>query len=137
MPTAYDGSLAVPILSDRKQGRRGGNERRESRSIISTEQVHGGTHSLRILGGGYHEIFYGCDAGSKTVTVWCFPPVVGACALHVFDGPDLIGEGFNAGAGAWEQLSVTFTAAKKVYVVRLINCTISNGDTRAYFDDLE
>jgi len=134
--TAYNGSLAVSMISDRLQGHRASDERRESGSIISTEQPHGGTHSLRVLSGGYHDIFYGCDAGSKTITVWVYPPVVGKFAIQIYDGPMLMGESFNIGAGAWEQLSVTFTALKKVYIVRLINFTLSDGDTRAYFDDL-
>jgi hypothetical protein len=53
------------------------------------------------------------------------------------DGGTTLVEGLNTGIGAWEQLSVTFIAAKKVYIVRLSNFTISTGiDRRAYFDDL-
>lgn len=48
-----------------------------------------------------------------------------------------MGASFNAGAGAWEQLSVAFTATKTVHIVRLINFTKNDGDTRAYFDDLK
>jgi len=132
----YDGSLAVPMLSDRRQGRYESNERRESRSIISTEQAHAGTHSLRIIAGGYHDIFYGCDAGNVTVTIWCYPPFVGGCCLQVFDAATLKDEDFNAGVGAFEQLSVTFLAVKKVYTVRLSHFACPDGDSRAYFDDL-
>jgi hypothetical protein len=99
-------------------------------------EVHAGSLALRLTGGGYRDIFYGCAAGSTTITVWVYAPVIGKCGIRVFDGNEKKGEDLNAGAGAWEQLSVTFTALKKVYVVRLFNGTVQDGDTRAYFDDL-
>lgn len=136
MPTEYDGSLSVALLSDKRLARRESNERHESRSSISDEQHHAGSHSLCIVGGGYQDIFYGCDAGSKTITVWVKPPVVGKSALKVYDNADVVGIDLNTGTGAWEQLSVSFTAEKKVYTVRLANYAIPDGDSRAYFDDL-
>ena len=124
---AYTGALAPPSLSYPRSGLGG---------VMSSDEVHGGSNSLRITGGGYRDVFYGCDAGSKTIYVWVYPPVIGKCALQVYDGKTLMGEDVNTGVGAWEQLSVPFTALKKVYTVRLANFTLQDGDTRAYFDDL-
>ncbi|MBE3109699.1 MAG: hypothetical protein IMZ46_04150 [Acidobacteria bacterium] len=125
--TAYNGALAPPSLSYPRSGLGG---------VMSADEAHGGTYSIRITGGGYRDIFYGCAAGSTTITVWVLAPVIGKCGIQVFDGQEIQGEDWNSGAGAWEQLSITFTALKKVYTVRLINATIQDGDTRAYFDDL-
>lgn len=125
--TAYNGALAPPSLSYPRSGLGGS---------MSADEVHAGSLALRLTGGGYRDIFYGCAAGSTTITVWVYAPVIGKCGIRVFDGQEKQGEDLNAGAGAWEQLSVTFVALKKVYIVRLFNGTIQNGDTRAYFDDL-
>jgi hypothetical protein len=134
--TAYNGSFKPTLGSDgRRQLRWQSTGRKENGSSVSFDQVHGGTYSLRVYGGGYHDIFYGCDAGSITITIWVYPSAIGKCAIQILDGPTLMGETFNIGAGAWEQLSVTFTANKKVYIVRLINFD-GDGEVRTYFDDL-
>ena len=141
--TTYNGYLVTPYASNR----RGGDlcsGMLHYRSRIVTNIYHSGTSSLEILPGGSHDIFYGCDAGEKTITVWVYPPVgagVGKCALEVFplgaNTEDCIARALSTGTDAWEQLSVTFTALKAVYKVRLINRVRPQGDTRAYFDDLE
>lgn len=134
---AYNGSLVPSVAADMPPSRCWTNERQQNKNVISDAEAHGGTFSLRLIGGGYYDIFYGCDAGSATITVWVLAPAIGKCGIQIFDGVELMGEDFNSGSlGAWEQLSVTFTAEKKVYTVRLINATLQDGDTRAYFDDL-
>jgi hypothetical protein len=139
MATEYNGTLVATLIKDdRIQGFIGGNERSQCGCIMSTAVAHSATHSLKIVGGGYYEIFYGCDAGSKTITVWAYPAVVGKCAIQIYDGSTLMGEAFNTGSGAWEQLSVTFTALKKIYKVRLCNFNdkLNDVDKKCYFDDL-
>ncbi len=134
--TDYAGTLVLPKTTEVRLGRREGNERANGRDIICTDQAHGGTHSLRIESGGYHDVWYGCDAGVKTISVWVRPPIAGRCALQIFKAADVVGEAFNVGSGAWEQVSVTFMAIKFVYIARLINFGPANGDMRCYFDDL-
>ena len=140
--TTYNGYLVTPYVSNR----RGGDLHSAMlhyRSRVVTNIYHSGTSSLEILAGGRHDLFYGCDAGSKTITVWVYPPVGGGglCALEVYplgaNTEDYIVRAESTGTDAWEQLSVTFTALKAVYKVRLINRVRPQGDTRAYFDDLE
>ena len=140
---AYDGFLTVRSVSDSRVSQFI-SPMRQCRSRITTDKPHGGTSSIEILSGGSHDVFYGCDAGSKTITVWCWPPVgagAGKCAIEIFplgaNTEDLLARTEATGTGAWEQLSVTFTALKAVYKVRLINRVRPSGDTRAYFDGLE
>jgi hypothetical protein len=150
----YDGEIIEPLVSDNRTQGFFESRRMQSGSIFSTDKAHAGTYSLKIDGGGMHEIYYACDAGSKTITVWVWAPGIdpydaygedaydpydiGSCAIQIFDETGTkIAEDWNTTTGSWEQLSVTFTALKKVYIVRLVNFRAAiHIDARAYFDDL-
>jgi len=108
----------------------------------STVQKHGGSYSIRLLPGRvYPPIWVACEAGSRTITVWVYPTVAAnVLQAKVIDPATLevMGRDKNAGSGAWEQLSVEFTATKKCYQVIIGNFTPAYvpGDLRAgYFDD--
>lgn len=134
----YDGYLLTPLDSEPVWGHIN-SEMLIAKSRITTDKPKTGLFSLVLGSGGTHDVYYGCPAGSATITVWCWPPAgVGACALEALEvnGGDVLARGVSVGTGAWEQLSITFTAAKKVYRIRMINRVKGPGDARAYFDDL-
>lgn len=137
---AYDGYQTIAWDSDARSGQWHG-DMRQYRSRITTAKPHAGLNSLEILPGGRHDVYYGCAAGSTTITVQCWPPVgagVGKCAIEVtaIGTEEILARTEAVWTGAWEQLSVTFASLKAVYRVRLVNRTRPSGDTRAYFDDL-
>jgi len=106
--------------------------------MMDTTKKHGGAKSLRLMPGGRYEFFYGCVAGSTTITVWVYPPVASKCCLQIYN-PETgtkEAEAWNVSAGAWEQLSLSFTSEKKVYLGRLANFTSHGADACAWFDDL-
>lgn len=109
---------------------------------ISSAVKHGGSYSIDLSVGGFKELFYAADAGSVTVTAWVYPEGSANASLEVIE----IGSGEkldianSAGNDDWEQLSITWAAEKKVYIIRIANN--ARGDEsgtkdHAYFDDLE
>jgi len=99
----------------------------------STAESHGGTYSLRVRGGGFHDLFYACDSGSQSVKVWVKFESGASPRLEVLDGREAVGVDTPTGDGSsWEELVVNFTAEKKTYIVRLANY----GTESAYFDDV-
>jgi hypothetical protein len=137
MPT-FDGYLITPLDSDPVGGYIN-SEMLIAKSRITTDKPKTGLSSLVLGSGGVHDVYYGCAAGSTTIAVWCWPPAgTGACALEVLEvnGGDVLARDVSVGTEDWEQLSITFTAQKKVYRVRMVNRVKAGGDTRAYFDDL-
>ena len=100
---------------------------------------HSGNYSLSVASGCSFEIWYGCDAGEKTVSVWCWKPSGASAALEVID-PDS-GETMArceaSQSEVWEKLEVSFIAEKKVYLVKLRNMSRWWSVGRVYFDDLE
>ena len=138
--STFDGYLITPLDSEPVGGYIN-SEMLIVKSRVGTDKPKAGAASLVLASGGIHDVYYGCEAGSVTITVWVWPPVgagVGACALEALevDGGDVLARDLSMGTEDWEQLSVTFTAQKKVYRIRMINRVKAQGDTRAYFDDL-
>jgi len=100
---------------------------------------HGGNYSLCVAPGCSFDIWYGCDAGEKTTSVYCWKPSGASAALEIFD-PDsgeTIARTEATLSEQWEKLEASFKAEKKVYMIRLKNSSIWWGVGRVYFDDLE
>jgi len=114
---------------------------KSSKVRFSSALKHGGSFSLEISPGGYKELFYASNGGSTTVTAWVWPEAGSNASLEVEE----IGSGVkldianSVSSDAWEQLSITWTAEKKIYVIRIANNARDDGSTTkgfAYFDDL-
>lgn len=107
-----------------------------SRSDISTDKHRTGTHSLRVLPGGYHEAFYGTEAGSKTIAAWVWP-MKGVAKMKLMDrARAVLASAVSAGTGDWEQLSISYTMVKGVYILRFENLSGADGDCCHYWDDV-
>ncbi len=141
MPT-YEGQYFVITQSRKEMGHYFDSPTSKSRARITTTKPHSGVSSLEIPHGGFYEIWYGCDAGEKTISIYCWKNSGCVAAMEIID-PDtnqIIASDFASSSETWEKLEVTFTAQKKVYLVRLVNYTPAHGtgpDRRIYFDDLE
>jgi len=106
---------------------------------FTSSKVYEDTYSRELYPGEYQSIWYGCDAGDVTISVYVWNPTNGKAGIEVYD-PDTgerIDSSYASGSGSWEQVSVSFTASKKLYIIRLVNNTKAAGDKRAYFDKLE
>jgi len=137
----YDGIAWTRVESFKRIGMLVNSEvvRHINRAIITTDKPQTGSHSMLIMAGGQHQFFIGLDAGSQTVTVYVWPPTNGVCVLEIIDpdSKETKGIDINEGTGAWEQLSITFTAEQKVYIGCLRNNTPAKEvDSRAYFDNI-
>jgi hypothetical protein len=77
----YSGILGVPYLSDKMEGKDSTSARFPGRARITDENPRAGTHSLEVQPRAVHDVYYGADAGSKTISVWVFPPAGGKCGL--------------------------------------------------------
>ena len=111
----------------------------QNRFGIQSSTVYADSYALELKHGGVCEVWYGCDAGDVTISVYVYPPEAGKVYMRIID-PDtreIQAEASASGSGAWEKIEVNFTASKKVYLVQLINpCAYDNGEKRAYFDNL-
>ena len=106
---------------------------------FTNSKAYEGTYSRELYPGEHQSIWYACDAGDVTISVYVWNPAGGKAGIEVYD-PDTgerIDSAYASGSGSWEQVSVSFTASKKLYIVRLVNHTPADGDKRAYFDNLE
>ena len=114
--------------------------RLQNRAKIQSSIYYEGSSALRIKEGGIHDIWYGCDAGAKTIYVRVKPQVASKTYMKIID-PDtqiVMASAASSGSVAWEQISAAFTALKKVYIVRLMNpCAYDDAEQIAYFDNLE
>ena len=108
---------------------------------FSSALKHGGSFSLEISPGGYKELFFASNAGSTTVTAWVYPEAGANASLEVEElgAGEKLDIASSVGHNAWEQLSITWTAEKKIYVIRIANNARDDEATTkgfAYFDDL-
>jgi len=112
------------------------------KSRLSSSVTHGGSHSIDLSVGGFKEFFYAASAGETTVTAWVYSEGSANASLEVME----IGSGEkldianSSGNDGWEQLSITWTAEKKVYIIRISNNARGDGSgtkDHVYFDDLE
>jgi len=106
---------------------------------FTNSKAYEGTYSRELYPGEHQSIWYGCDAGDVTISVYVWNPIGGKAGIEVYD-PDTgerMGASYAIGSGSWEKVEVTFSASKKIYIVRLVNNTPTDGDKRAYFDNLE
>jgi len=143
----YDGVLLTLYLSEKQKGSMLGSgdvaNRFCSKFTFTSDKSYAGTYSLCLYSGGVYEVLYGCNAGDKTISVYAYPPKSGLVYMYVYDpiaGERVATADPATGSGAWEQISASFTAESKIYVVRLINPVSSTdnvSDMRAYFDNLE
>jgi len=112
----------------------------QNRFRLQSNTVYAGSYALELKYGGVCEVWYGCDAGDVTVSVYVYPPEAGKVYMRIID-PDtgeIMAEATASGSGTWEKIESNFTASKKVYLVQLMNpCKYDNGEKRAYFDNLE
>jgi hypothetical protein len=109
---------------------------------ITTDKSYAGTHSLRILVGGVYTIDCVCEAGSRTVTAKAWAPINGSITMRIID-PDtgaLMGTDTTASDEEWEDLSISFTAEKKIYLIFVRNNPqapmVEGEDPYAYLDDI-
>ena len=111
----------------------------QNRFGIQSSTVYADSYAFELKHGGVCEVWYGCDAGDVTISVYVYPPEAGKVYMRIID-PDtreIQAEASASGSGAWEKIEANFTALKKVYLVQLINpCKYENGEKRAYFDNL-
>jgi hypothetical protein len=97
---------------------------------------------LRIGPGGVYSLWYGCDVGPKEVSVWVKFEADSDPRLEVWDIQcgQRVATAEAVGGGDWERLIASFTAEKKIYLVKMINYghrEYSEVSARiCYFDDL-
>jgi len=112
----------------------------QNRFRIQSDIVYADSYTLELKHGGICEVWYACNAGDVTVSVYVYPPEAGKIYMRIID-PDtreIKAEASASGSGVWEKIEANFIASKKVYLVQLINpCQYDNGEKRAYFDNLE
>jgi len=111
------------------------------KSRLSSSVTHGGSHSIDLSVGGFKEFFYAAASGEATVTAWVYPEGGSNASLEVIE----IGSGVkldianSVGNDGWEELSITWPASKKVYIIRIVNNARPSGSStkdHVYFDDL-
>lgn len=108
---------------------------------ISTERKHAGSNSIVLSVGGFKEFFYAAASGEVAVTAWVYPEGSSNASLEVIE----LGSGVkldianSVGNDSWEELSITWAASKKVYIIRISNNArgpASASRDWAFFDDL-
>jgi hypothetical protein len=106
---------------------------------IDSSKSHGGSFSLALRTGGVFDIDYGCDAGAKTIKVWVWAPTNHKVKIKVIHPEtfEVVAEEAPSSTEQWEEVSLSFMAEKKVYIVRMMNCTIPDGNKTAWFDDVQ
>ena len=109
---------------------------------ITTEKSYAGTHSLRLLVGGIFTLDCVCSAGDRTVVAKAWAPINGSVSMEIVD-PDsgeVMGNDTTAGDEAWEDLSIAFTAEKKIYLIFLRNNPqdpmVEGEEPYGYFDNI-
>jgi hypothetical protein len=106
---------------------------------IDSAKPRAGNYSLVIPSGCFQLIWYGCNAGQKTISVWMWKPSGASAAIEIQD-PDsgeMLARAEGSQSEQWEKLEVTFMAEKRVYQVKLRNTSTWWGVGKIYFDDLE
>lgn len=108
-------------------------------SRITTEEFYEGAQSLELLPGGFHNMWVACDAGTRIITARVKAATVGGAVMRAIDPATgtVMGEAASVGTGAWEQITLSFAATKKFYLLKLMNASPPNGDVRVYFDNVE
>lgn len=106
---------------------------------IQNVRSRSGDYSLCIMPGCYFDIWYGCDSGQKTISAWCWKPSGASAAIEIEDpeSGENLARAEASQSEQWEKLEFSFSAEKKVYVVRLRNMSVWWSVGRVYFDDLE
>lgn len=110
--------------------------------FISSARKRSGSYSLFLRRGWGTQIFYGCDAGQRTVSIYCYPEGTGAKAMMriLNKNHEEMGRAATTSVNQWEKIEVSFTAEKGIYIVELYNISSSYepGNPKwVYFDDLE
>lgn len=136
----YDGIFVTPLESDHCGGRFVG-ETMKVRTQITSEYPDSGLSSLEILPGGRHEFYLIVNPGSLNISCRVWPKDgagVGSVWLELLEvqGIDVLASDNSVGTDAWETLSISFTAVKTVYKVRLVNRTQPEGDSRCWVDQI-
>lgn len=109
---------------------------------ITSDKCYAGTSSLKLFVGGEYTLDCVCEAGSRTVTAKAWAPINGSITMRILD-PDtgaLMGTDTTASDKEWEDLSINFTAEKKIYLVFVRNNPqapmVEGKDPYAYLDDI-
>lgn len=138
----YTGNIITPLISVNKAGIFVPSLFKNNQIEMSTTRYNDGAQSLKIIPGGSKDVFIVCEAGSRTLTVQVWPNANSdKCGLILYD-PDAgmdeqLDADWSTGSGAWEELSITFTAVAKVYIARLINsAAFGVANAEAWFDTL-
>lgn len=139
---SYTGNILSPTLSDNNRNVRISNPMGSHQVELTTEKFESGSKSLKVLAGGYQDIYVVCAAGSRTITCQVWPNSnTDKCGMLLYD-PDNLGEilesDWSTSSGAWEELSISFTATAKMYILRLINgAPFTSQDAHCWFDTIE
>lgn len=113
-----------------------------ARGEDETGTVRTDTHSLAIKGAGYHDMHLPVDAALTTVTVYgrYDGNYTGSLPiLEVLDIPGVADQSdvMTGAAGAWEQVSCTFTPTSAGYVRVRLRSQDTSANGECFFDDLE
>jgi hypothetical protein len=135
----YTGFAVTPDFSEQRQGFVRRSQYPHFRTIMTTGKKYENSYSLEIKPGGNCQVYCAADAGGALVSVYVWPPEAGYIYMQIYD-PDtketVATAGASTGSGAWEKIEASFTAEKKVYIVKLMNPVSADGDKRAYFDNI-
>ena len=109
---------------------------------ITEDKSYAGAHSLRLFVGGIFTLDVVCGAGSRTVSAKAWAPINGSLSMTIID-PDTgetMGTDATASDEEWEDLSVAFTAEKKIYLAylrhHLADPMVEGEDPYGYFDNI-
>jgi hypothetical protein len=138
----WTGHLETPIVSDRKtRVFFKPSPFADSGVVRDAAHVDTGSWALRVYAGSTKDIFVVCGSGSRTISARVYSgSSSGKCGIVLYD-PDNAGEAidsdWSASSGVYEDLSITFTALSKVYILRLINATLETvEDGDAWYDNV-
>lgn len=114
-----------PIASEQQRGhvtRIADNpHKRFNAWYVSTYRPYSGSAALKLFPGGIYTLDVAVDSGARTLRLQAWAPINGAVRIDLCD-PDtgeIIESDTTSGDEAYEQLSVTWTATAKVYLLMI------------------
>lgn len=143
----YTGYMnADPMISEQSLGNLHGavdnSFKRFYKWVVSTTKPYTGAYSLELYERGIFTIDVAVDIGSRTVTMKAWAPPQGSVTAFLVDPDDgsVIDTDTTASTGAWEDLSITWTAEAKVYLLLIRNnpqtSQVEGDDNHAYIDNV-
>jgi len=111
-------------------------------AYVSVHHPYAGTYSLELRVSGIFTVDCGLEAGSRTITMKAWAPVNGSIKVDAVDPDDgtIMDSATTASEDEWEDLSMAFTAEKKVYLLIFyhlgITAFVEGEDTSGYIDNI-